>query len=145
VRKPRPPMLTPRMGVREPAISRARRSMVPSPPNTTSKSTWRVRAAASAQTTAFKRARRAVAASLYYLAAGGSNQASRPFHGIRAGDLLGIPNQSDAFDSVSPELSISTKNSLLPAGPSTGDSVTPSHRRPRRAATNWFNSPNTRW
>ena len=60
-------MLTPKMGVREPAISRARRSIVPSPPNTTSKSTWRVRVTASAQTTAFKRATRAVAASLYIL------------------------------------------------------------------------------
>src|ERR1035441_10548533 len=60
-------MLMPKMGVREPAISRATRSIVPSPPNTTSKSTWRARVAASAQTTAFKRASRIVAGSLYIL------------------------------------------------------------------------------
>src|ERR1035437_7221489 len=45
VRKPRPPMLTPSMGVLEPAICRAVCSIVPSPPKSTSKSTARARAA----------------------------------------------------------------------------------------------------
>ena len=58
-------MLMPRIGVREPAISRATRNMVPSPPKTSSKSTWRVSVGASGQTIAFKLASWAVALSLY--------------------------------------------------------------------------------
>ncbi len=44
-----------------------------------------------------------------------------------------------------PMFSINTKNSLLPAGPSKGDSVTPCQRRPNRPETNSLSSPKTRW
>src|SRR5438552_9462796 len=64
VRKPRLPILMPRIGVREPAISRATRSIVPSPPKTSSKSTWRARVAALGQTTALRRASWVVTGSL---------------------------------------------------------------------------------
>jgi len=67
VRKPRLPILMPSMGVREPAISRATRSMVPSPPKTRRRSTARARAAASGQTVDLKFARREVARSLKIL------------------------------------------------------------------------------
>src|SRR5712691_664463 len=53
----------PSSGVRDPAISRATRSIVPSPPKTMSRSTARVRAAASAHVSMSKPANLAVAAS----------------------------------------------------------------------------------
>src|SRR2546430_1828037 len=58
-------MLIPRMGVRDPAISRAARSIVPSPPNTNKRSTSRESEAASGQSTASRSAMRAVLASAY--------------------------------------------------------------------------------
>src|ERR1035437_358145 len=64
VRKPNPPMLMPRMGVAESLTSRATRSIVPSPPNTSSKSTSRLSAAMSGQTAALMPASCAVAGSL---------------------------------------------------------------------------------
>src|SRR5882724_4435249 len=54
VRKPSPPMLMPRMGVGEPAMSRAARSIVPSPPKTRSKSDSRASVAMSPSTTALR-------------------------------------------------------------------------------------------
>src|SRR5436190_11039643 len=65
VRKPRPPMLIPRIGVREPAISRATRSIVPSPPKTSSRSTLRQSVAASGSTQTSSFAIAAVAASAH--------------------------------------------------------------------------------
>src|SRR5262245_57720619 len=53
----------PTMGVGEPAVSRATRRNVPSPPKTMSRSTWRVSAAALGQGGNRNPARRAVAAS----------------------------------------------------------------------------------
>src|ERR1035437_4018666 len=63
VRKPRPPMLTPSRGVLEPAICRAVRSIVPSPPKTSSKSDSHASSAALARISHFNFASRAVAAS----------------------------------------------------------------------------------
>src|SRR5450432_2640969 len=64
VRNPSPPMLIPSSGVCEPAISRAARSNVPSPPKTSNKSASRASASASGQTVPRKCASRAVAASV---------------------------------------------------------------------------------
>src|SRR5271154_1713201 len=69
VRKPRPPILTPRIGVGEPAISRATPSIVPSPPKTKSKSTSRASDAASPSTNALRPARWMNRAALRMMAA----------------------------------------------------------------------------
>src|SRR5882757_3000887 len=54
VRNPRPPILTPSIGVGEPAMSRATPSIVPSPPKTSSRSTSRASDAASPSTKALR-------------------------------------------------------------------------------------------
>src|SRR5437016_3714906 len=63
VRNPRPPTLMPRIGVGEPATSRATRNIVPSPPNTRIRSACCVNWRAPALPLAFSPARSAVALS----------------------------------------------------------------------------------
>ena len=62
-------MLMPRIGVAEPAMSRAARSMVPSPPKTRSKSDSRASVAVSPSTTALRPARRMSCAALRRISA----------------------------------------------------------------------------
>ena len=138
-------MLMPSIGVREPAISRATRSIVPSPPKTSSRSTSRASAAASGQTVAplSSQTRRWRRRKTPCGRPARMSWAAWPTQLAQA-TLFGVADQPDAFDFVSRIFSINTRNSLLPAGPSSGDSVTPHQRRPGCAATNSCNSRSTR-
>jgi hypothetical protein len=124
VRKPRRPILMPRMGVPEPLVSRTTRSIVPSPPKTRSRSAMagqggRVGKGLALQTSHARglNFRRDGASG-----AGDAGAASRTTARLEGFSKLASKPMRRSFSGF---FSSSTRNSLLPAGPSRGEGSRP--------------------